>query len=338
MLSSHHEAMLPYAPPSLLVDRRYRQQQAGEAAPSCPRCDSPNTKFCYYNNYSLTQPRYFCKGCRRYWTRGGSLRNVPVGGGCRRNRRAKSSVRSAFGGGHRFVQGPVVRPDLVLEGMVSNSNPAHEMPAAADGSTIDLAMLYAKFLDHHPPAPEEGLGSAVTPELAVALAGPERLDEALFDTFSDLSPPAGVLAAPPVQFDPPCGHDDGFDDWSSGGPVSSAGPSSTASTATATTCIPPCADVSVHAAFGEEFNFAKDQSCLLFDSLGLPTDDVGDLSSSSWRSIVPGLSTLEDTEYDLLDSSFPDDALSLHEGMVSGTDHDCWSVVDCQGLEALYMP
>ena len=140
-----------------------------------------------------------------------------------------------------------------------------------------------------------------------------------------------------MQFDPPCGHDDGFDDWSSGAPVRSAGPSSTASTATATTTMPPCADVSVHAAFGEEFNFAKDQSCLLFDSLGLPTDDVGDLSSSSWRSIVPGLSTLEDTEYDLLDSSFPDDALSLHEGMVSGTDHD-WSVVDCQGLEALYMP
>lgn len=23
----------------------------------CPRCDSTNTKFCYYNNYSLMQPR-----------------------------------------------------------------------------------------------------------------------------------------------------------------------------------------------------------------------------------------------------------------------------------------
>ncbi|KAL5055103.1 hypothetical protein RYX36_035785, partial [Vicia faba] len=45
----------------------------------CPRCDSPNTKFCYYNNYSLTQPRHFCKTCRRYWTKGGALRNVPIG-------------------------------------------------------------------------------------------------------------------------------------------------------------------------------------------------------------------------------------------------------------------
>lgn len=55
----------------------------------CPRCDSSNTKFCYYNNYSLAQPRHFCKSCKRYWTRGGTLRNVPVGGGCRKNKRMK---------------------------------------------------------------------------------------------------------------------------------------------------------------------------------------------------------------------------------------------------------
>ncbi|KAL7604227.1 dof zinc finger protein DOF3.4 [Lactuca sativa] len=52
----------------------------------CPRCDSANTKFCYYNNYNLTQPRHFCKTCRRYWTKGGALRNVPIGGGCRKNK------------------------------------------------------------------------------------------------------------------------------------------------------------------------------------------------------------------------------------------------------------
>ncbi|WJX81090.1 Dof zinc finger protein [Trifolium repens] len=55
------------------------------ATQKCPRCESTNTKFCYYNNYNLSQPRHFCKTCRRYWTRGGALRNVPVGGGCRRN-------------------------------------------------------------------------------------------------------------------------------------------------------------------------------------------------------------------------------------------------------------
>ncbi|RAL48144.1 hypothetical protein DM860_005568 [Cuscuta australis] len=63
-----------------------------EVAPNCPRCASANTKFCYYNNYSISQPRYFCKACRRYWTKGGSLRNVPVGGGCRKTRRPKSSA------------------------------------------------------------------------------------------------------------------------------------------------------------------------------------------------------------------------------------------------------
>lgn len=61
----------------------------------CPRCSSTNTKFCYYNNYSLSQPRYFCKTCRRYWTEGGSLRNVPVGGGSRKNRRSSSTLNSS---------------------------------------------------------------------------------------------------------------------------------------------------------------------------------------------------------------------------------------------------
>ncbi|KAH7566510.1 hypothetical protein ACOSP7_023026 [Xanthoceras sorbifolium] len=51
----------------------------------CPRCDSINTKFCYYNNYNFSQPRHFCKACRRYWTQGGTLRDIPVGGGTRKN-------------------------------------------------------------------------------------------------------------------------------------------------------------------------------------------------------------------------------------------------------------
>ncbi|KAK1375337.1 Dof zinc finger protein DOF1.4 [Heracleum sosnowskyi] len=64
-------------------------QQQQQLVLKCPRCDSSNTKFCYYNNYSLSQPRHFCKACKRYWTRGGTLRNVPVGGGCRKNKRVK---------------------------------------------------------------------------------------------------------------------------------------------------------------------------------------------------------------------------------------------------------
>ncbi|CAN6356777.1 unnamed protein product [Urochloa humidicola] len=52
----------------------------------CPRCASRDTKFCYYNNYNTAQPRHFCRACRRYWTLGGSLRNVPVGGSSRNKR------------------------------------------------------------------------------------------------------------------------------------------------------------------------------------------------------------------------------------------------------------
>ncbi|KAF2297735.1 hypothetical protein GH714_002489 [Hevea brasiliensis] len=70
------------------------QQQQQHQPQKCPRCDSLNTKFCYYNNYSLSQPRYFCKTCRRYWTQGGTLRNVPVGGSSRKGKRGKTSSSS----------------------------------------------------------------------------------------------------------------------------------------------------------------------------------------------------------------------------------------------------
>ncbi|KAL9243243.1 hypothetical protein vseg_017155 [Gypsophila vaccaria] len=52
----------------------------------CPRCNSMDTKFCYYNNYNVNQPRYFCRKCQRYWTAGGNMRNVPVGAGRRKNK------------------------------------------------------------------------------------------------------------------------------------------------------------------------------------------------------------------------------------------------------------
>nr|AZL49124.1 Dof transcription factor 01 [Boehmeria nivea] len=61
----------------------------------CPRCESLNTKFCYYNNYNLSQPRHFCKNCRRYWTKGGALRNIPVGGGTRKASASASASAAA---------------------------------------------------------------------------------------------------------------------------------------------------------------------------------------------------------------------------------------------------
>ncbi|XP_073018935.1 cyclic dof factor 2-like [Primulina eburnea] len=52
----------------------------------CPRCNSMETKFCYFNNYNVNQPRHFCKNCHRYWTAGGTMRNVPIGAGRRKNK------------------------------------------------------------------------------------------------------------------------------------------------------------------------------------------------------------------------------------------------------------
>ncbi|XP_040378801.1 dof zinc finger protein 3-like [Oryza brachyantha] len=65
----------------------------GGGREQCPRCASHDTKFCYYNNYNTSQPRHFCRACRRYWTLGGSLRNVPIGGSTRK--RPRPAVRRA---------------------------------------------------------------------------------------------------------------------------------------------------------------------------------------------------------------------------------------------------
>ncbi|EPS57474.1 f-box family protein [Genlisea aurea] len=90
LIRPHHSSS---ASTTRVLEKKPRPSK--EHALNCPRCTSTNTKFCYYNNYSLSQPRYFCKNCRRYWTEGGSLRNVPVGGGSRKNKRSSFSSSAA---------------------------------------------------------------------------------------------------------------------------------------------------------------------------------------------------------------------------------------------------
>lgn len=103
-----------------------------EQALNCPRCNSTNTKFCYYNNYSLTQPRYFCKSCRRYWTKGGTLRNVPVGGGCRKNKRSSPSSSSS-----KRIQDQTFTPNL---------NPFNNLPHSSyDHNSNDFALALARL-------------------------------------------------------------------------------------------------------------------------------------------------------------------------------------------------
>lgn len=75
-----------------------REEKQNAPLLKCPRCESPNTKFCYYNNYSRSQPRHFCRACRRHWTEGGTLRNIPVGGGRKNKRRKIAPTATSFAG------------------------------------------------------------------------------------------------------------------------------------------------------------------------------------------------------------------------------------------------
>ncbi|PIN14534.1 hypothetical protein CDL12_12830 [Handroanthus impetiginosus] len=68
------------------------QQQEQPSTPlKCPRCNSLDTKFRYFNNHSLAQPRYYCKTCKRQWTVGGNLRNIPFGGKSRNGKHTKAT-------------------------------------------------------------------------------------------------------------------------------------------------------------------------------------------------------------------------------------------------------
>ncbi|KAG5130430.1 hypothetical protein JHK84_036827 [Glycine max] len=49
-----------------------------------------DTKFCYYNNYNVNQPRHFCNNCQRYWTGGGTMKNIHVGASHKKNKRLAS--------------------------------------------------------------------------------------------------------------------------------------------------------------------------------------------------------------------------------------------------------
>ncbi|XP_057416068.1 dof zinc finger protein DOF3.4-like [Lotus japonicus] len=68
----------------------------------CPRCKSLDTRFCYFNNHSRSQPRYYCKECKRRWTLGGALRDIPIGGV------AGSRPCSGGGLGARYLSATVV--------------------------------------------------------------------------------------------------------------------------------------------------------------------------------------------------------------------------------------
>lgn len=126
-------------------DRRLRP--LNHQAVKCPRCDSLNTKFCYYNNYNLSQPRHFCKSCRRYWTKGGVLRNVPIGGGCRKTKRSKpktnvsSSTDDAQGDAKSSAKSSSSESSS-LTTVAAVAAPTSEEGSAPIYTTSDSAVMY----------------------------------------------------------------------------------------------------------------------------------------------------------------------------------------------------
>ncbi|XP_073276498.1 dof zinc finger protein DOF2.4-like [Primulina huaijiensis] len=147
-VSSHRGAGGPGSirPGSMAERARMANIPVPESAMKCPRCESVNTKFCYFNNYSLSQPRHFCKTCRRYWTRGGALRSVPLGGGCRRNKRSKPTSSNSPAGSDR----PQTSSSSTSNTISSNSRPAGPMPLLSPSRfTSPMNQLAGNFSTHH---------------------------------------------------------------------------------------------------------------------------------------------------------------------------------------------
>ncbi|KAG0524744.1 hypothetical protein BDA96_07G237900 [Sorghum bicolor] len=107
--------------------------KVAEGGDPCPRCASRDTKFCYYNNYNTSQPRHFCKGCRRYWTKGGTLRNVPVGGGTRKKPSSSSYAAAAAAAADADNKPPKKKPASKKRRVEA---PVPEPAAAADASGV----------------------------------------------------------------------------------------------------------------------------------------------------------------------------------------------------------
>uniref|UniRef100_A0ACD5Y7J5 Uncharacterized protein n=1 Tax=Avena sativa TaxID=4498 RepID=A0ACD5Y7J5_AVESA len=159
--------------------------KATEGEP-CPRCESRDTKFCYYNNYNTSQPRHFCKGCRRYWTKGGTLRSIPVGGGTRK--RPSSSASS----GNVKRQKPSKK---------RRAAPAESATTSVDDVVV-TAPDAAKMTEKTTTPPTEA-ASEITTELVV----PAAVATAEEDSFTDLL----------QQGDDAVALDLGFSDYPAGG-------------------------------------------------------------------------------------------------------------------------
>ncbi|CAO2211325.1 unnamed protein product [Urochloa humidicola] len=193
--------------------------QPAEGDP-CPRCESRDTKFCYYNNYNTSQPRHFCKGCRRYWTKGGTLRNVPVGGGTRK----KPSSSSSSSPPSSYAANSGKKPSKKKRRVVVAAPPPAEPAADSDNTTTTIettAVTQTAAAEAGTPTTTTAdAASEVTTELVVPSAAAAAVEEedslahllqpdvaALGLGISDFPAGKGLLDAEPDTFEWPAAFD-----------------------------------------------------------------------------------------------------------------------------------
>ncbi|XP_014753831.1 dof zinc finger protein DOF3.2 isoform X2 [Brachypodium distachyon] len=164
-------------PMSMSERARLARVPLPEQGLKCPRCDSANTKFCYFNNYSLSQPRHFCRACRRYWTRGGALRNVPVGGGYRRHaKRAKQPKQQpATSSSSAPATAPTSAPPAMLPTGNHQQLPSGLLPPLLRLADFDAMSLGSTFVSGAggmgKPPPLTSSGSVDVPAGCYSLGG-----------------------------------------------------------------------------------------------------------------------------------------------------------------------
>ncbi|KAF3570658.1 hypothetical protein F2Q69_00061474 [Brassica cretica] len=154
---SRQIAMRPHAVITGLPPTANEQQ---EQLP-CPRCNSTNTKFCYYNNYNFSQPRHFCKSCRRYWTHGGTLRDIPVGGGTRKSAKRSRTCSSSSPAGTSSV--PLQATPVIFPRSSTSNGVSHTVTAPLEndgkGSALSLSGNFTSLLNQNNAA--HGTGSVI---------------------------------------------------------------------------------------------------------------------------------------------------------------------------------
>ncbi|KAL5206158.1 hypothetical protein ABZP36_034367 [Zizania latifolia] len=172
------EAPLVHHSPVPLLLPNFDEAAVAGGREQCPRCSSRDTKFCYYNNYNTAQPRHFCRACRRYWTLGGSLRNVPIGGSSRKRPRPARPTRAAVAAAAAAI------------GTATTSGGSSCAPLFAGSSSSQLQQQQpAAAPSHHEAAPPNVVGGGGLLESLLGL-GRAPLLEGRLDFDLGLGQPA----------------------------------------------------------------------------------------------------------------------------------------------------